>query len=212
MTLAPPLSSPSKDEMADLPDFPRLGLDRITLISDAPTACAAASALLEHPHWGFDTESKPTFFKDQRSDGPHVVQLATTERAWVFQLHDRACRDTVSALLAHPAHTKAGFGLRDDHQRILVKLGVSVAALVDLNHQFRARGYRKDMGVKAAVAVLFGQRFAKSKKTATSNWSATQLTQSQILYAANDAWAAALVHQALQQNAPASRPPPAFKR
>jgi ribonuclease D len=62
---------------------------------------------------------------------------------------------------------------------------------------FRERGYRKDMGVKAAVAVLFGQRFAKSKKAATSNWSARTLSESQILYAANDAWAARRVAQAL---------------
>jgi ribonuclease D len=47
------------------------------------------------------------------------------------------------------------------------------------------------------VAVLFGQRFAKSKKAATSNWSARTLSESQILYAANDAWAARRVAQAL---------------
>lgn len=197
MTARPHLPTPSKDEIASLPAFPLLGLDRITLVNSAQAAREASLALLDHPHWGFDTESKPTFMKEQVSDGPHVVQLATIDHAWVFQLHDPACRDVASALLGHEKHTKAGFGLRDDRQRIRAKLGVSAANILDLNHLFRVRGYRKDMGVKAAVAVLFGQRFAKSKKAATSNWAARQLSDAQVLYAANDAWAAALVHQAL---------------
>src|SRR5690606_2839297 len=88
-------------------------------------------------------------------------------------------------------------GLRDDTLRIRAKLGVEPEAVLELNAVFRARGYRKDMGVKAAVAVLFGQRFAKSKKAATSNWSARTLSESQILYAANDAWAARRAAQAL---------------
>jgi hypothetical protein len=52
------------------------------------------------------------------------------------------------------------------------------------------RGYRSEMGVKASVAVLFGQRFAKSKKVSTSNWAQPELSPSQLLYAANDAYAA----------------------
>jgi ribonuclease D len=59
------------------------------------------------------------------------------------------------------------------------------------------------MGVKGAVAVLFGQRFAKSKKAATSNWAVANLSESQVLYAANDAWAAGNVYAALQTQHPA---------
>ncbi|RYY61424.1 MAG: 3'-5' exonuclease domain-containing protein 2, partial [Comamonadaceae bacterium] len=62
---------------------------------------------------------------------------------------------------------------------------------------FRARGYRRQMGTKAAVAVLFNRRFLKSKRAATSNWASRQLNDAQLLYAANDAWAALRVHQAL---------------
>jgi ribonuclease D len=77
------------------------------------------------------------------------------------------------------------------------KLGVEPAHVVELNTLFRARGYRKDMGVKAAVAVLFGQRFIKSKKASTSNWANERLSESQLIYAANDAYAAYLVWLAL---------------
>lgn len=189
---------PDKDAIALLPEFPRLGLDRISLVASAAQAREAVAALRDHPAWGFDTESKPTFRVGEASDGPHIVQLATLERAWVFQLTDDGCREQVAALLAEAAHTKAGFGLGDDTARIRHKLGVEPAGVLELNHVFRERGYRKDMGVKAAVAVLFGQRFAKSKKAATSNWALPRLSESQLVYAANDAYAAAHVLAALQ--------------
>lgn len=189
--------TPSKDDIALLEPFERLGLDRISLVSTAAQAREACAALIEHTVWGFDTESKPTFFKDQASDGPHIVQLATEQRAWVFQLHEPDCRAQVAALLAHGGHIKAGFGLGDDTRRIVSKLAVEPAAVMELNAVFRARGYRKDMGVKGAVAVLFNRRFLKSKKAATSNWANPQLSEAQLIYAANDAWAAARVYHAL---------------
>lgn len=188
---------PGNDEIAALPPFPRLGLAGITLVQTAEQARTAWQTLSQHPHWGFDTESKPIFFKDQVSDGPHVLQLASTSHAWVIQLHDPDCCAEVAGWLANPAHLKAGFGLRDDRRHLLRKLKVEPAGVVELNALFRQRGYRREIGVKAAVAVLFGQSFAKSKKTATSNWSVPCLSESQLLYAANDAFAAACVHQAL---------------
>lgn len=189
--------TPSKDDIALLEPFERLGLDRISLVSTAAQAREACAALIEHTVWGFDTESKPTFFKDQVSDGPHIVQLATERHAWVFQLHEPDCRAQVAALLAHGGHIKAGFGLGDDTRRIVAKLAVEPTAVMELNAVFRARGYRKDMGVKGAVAVLFNRRFIKSKKAATSNWANPTLSEAQLVYAANDAYAAARVYHAL---------------
>lgn len=194
----PQLPTPGKEEIALLPEFGRLGLDRIALVNNRVQALEARAALRDHPSWGFDTESKPTFLKDQVSDGPHIVQLATLERAWVFQLHDTGCRDVVADLLALEQHAKAGFGLGDDTKRIQSKLAVQPAGVVELNAIFRARGYRKDMGVKGAVAVLFQQRFIKSKKAATSNWANPRLSEAQLVYAANDAYAAARVFEALK--------------
>jgi len=82
-------TTPDKAQIALLEPFDRLGLDDIELISTAAQAYAASAELAAAAGvWGFDTESKPTFFKDQLSEGPHIVQLATLHKAWVFQLHD----------------------------------------------------------------------------------------------------------------------------
>jgi ribonuclease D len=189
--------TPHKDQIALLPEFERLRPDRIAVVTTVTQARDAMKDLSASMMWGFDTESKPTFFKDQLSDGPHVVQLATQHKAWVFQLHQPDCQAVVAELLALPGVTKAGFGLGDDRKRILSKLGVDVVGMLDLNSVFHARGYRKDMGVKGAVAVLFNQRFIKSKKAATSNWAQPMLSQAQVVYAANDAYAALRVCMAL---------------
>jgi len=189
--------TPDKDTIALLPPFERLGLDRITLVSTGAEAKEAYAALTDTPAWGFDTESKPTFKVGDVSDGPHILQLATPERAWVFQLMDPACSAVAAELLALGGIAKAGFGLGDDKKRIVSKLGVQPQGILELNTVFRERGYRKDMGVKGAVAVLFKQRFMKSKKAATSNWANARLSESQLVYAANDAYAAIRVFHAL---------------
>jgi ribonuclease D len=191
------LPTPDKDAIALLPPFGRLGPDRITLVATGAQAQDALAQLARAPAWGFDTESKPTFKVGEVSDGPHIVQLSTAQRAWVFQLHDPQCRAVVAQLLQLPGIAKAGFGLGDDRKRIISKLGVEPVGVLELNTIFRERGYRKDMGVKGAVAVLFNQRFIKSKKAATSNWANLHLTEAQLVYAANDAYAAMRVYEAL---------------
>jgi ribonuclease D len=191
-------ATPDKDAIALLPPFERLGLDRIVLVSTGPQARQAQENLLKSPAWGFDTESKPTFKVGEASDGPHILQLSTPERAWVFQLHEPECRTVAAQLLAHPGIVKAGFGLGDDRKRIIHKLGIEPQGILELNTVFHQRGYRKDMGVKGAVAVLFNQRFIKSKKAATSNWANVRLSEAQLVYAANDAYAAIRVWQSLE--------------
>ena len=194
------LPTPDKDAIALLPPFERLGLDRITLVSTVEQAQQAYAQLVLARAWGFDTESKPTFKVGEQSEGPHILQLSTPERAWVFQLHDSDCRAVAAQLLALGGIAKAGFGLGDDRKRIVHKLGVEPQGILELNTVFHQRDYRKDMGVKGAVAVLFQQRFIKSKKAATSNWANGRLSEAQLVYAANDAYAAVRVWEALGLN------------
>lgn len=196
--MSPQKTPPSNEDIALLPLFDRLGLQQITLVSTGPQALGAAQRLVSEPAWGFDTESKPTFRIGELSAGPHILQLATLDHAWVFQLHDADCRAVAADLLVHEGIIKAGFGLQDDKKRIRNKLGVEPKGIVELNTLFRQLGYRKEIGVKAAVAVLFKQRFIKSKKASTSNWAWPTLTEAQLIYAANDAYAAMRVFSALQ--------------
>lgn len=193
----PRLPSPTRDEIFALEPLSGLGLDHIVVVSTRQQADEALEALIDSPVLGFDTESKPTFAKDEVSAGPHVVQFSTLNMAYVFQLHDARCREVVATLLQSDRIAKVGFGLASDHQQILRTLGIHPKNVLDLNVIFREKGYVRELGVRAAIAVMFNQRFLKSRKATTSNWANRQLTSSQIVYSANDAWAAIQVFQAL---------------
>ena len=189
---------PSKEEIVNLAPMNRLGLADIVLINTLNQAEIAMQTLLTQDVLGFDTESKPTFIKEEISSGPHIVQFATLQKAYIFQLHDNDSSKIVSQLLTNQKIQKVGFGLAGDHVQIKRTLGVHPQNVLDLNDVFRRQGYIKELGVKSAVAVMFSQRFLKSKKATTSNWSNRTLTESQLIYAANDAWAAIKVFHALQ--------------
>jgi ribonuclease D len=189
--------TPGKEEIALLEPFDRLGLEQIQVVATPAQAAAALLAMANATVLGFDTESKPTFARNEASEGPHIVQLSALDKAWIFQLEDVECRRVVGQLLSAPTIIKAGFGLGDDRRRIIHKLGVDLQGVLDLNVVFHERGYRKDMGVRGAVAVMFNKRFLKSKKAATSNWANERLTEAQIIYAANDAYGALRVFKAM---------------
>lgn len=190
-------ATPDKEQIALLEPFERLNLDQIHLVATPEQAARALRELDGVTVLGFDTESKPTFARNEASTGPHIVQLSTLDRAYIFQLEDAECRRAVALLLESDRVIKPGFGLGDDRRRIIHKLSVDPQGVLDLNTIFRERGYRKDMGVRAAVAVMFNKRFIKSRKATTSNWANVRLQESQLIYAANDAYAALRVFLAL---------------
>ena len=148
------LLSPTKEHMLGLEPLERLGLDDIVVVSTRQHVEQAYATLLGCAVLGFDTESKPTFVRDEVSQGPHVVQFSTLHKAYVFQLHDETCREAVCALLQSERIVKVGFGLAGDHQQIQRTLGVQVQNVLDLNLIFRQRGYVKELGVRGAVAVV----------------------------------------------------------
>lgn len=194
----PPL--PEREEIALLEPFEGLGLNDIVLVATRDDAERAAAALLAAGVVGFDTESKPTFAKNEVSTGPHLVQFATRETAWLFQLHRSDCNEVLGALIGSEALRKVGFGLSSDLSLIRQKLKVEPRAVYDIDDEFRRRGYRRSVGVKTAVALVFGQRFTKSRKATTSNWASHRLSEAQLRYAANDAYASIRVFDALQDN------------
>jgi len=191
----PPL--PEREDIALLEPFEGLGLKDIRVVASAEDAANATAALRASRVVGFDTESKPTFAKNEVSGGPHVIQFATREQAWLFQLHRSEFHDTLATLLGDAGLTKAGFGLSSDLSLIRQRFGVEPQGVLDLDSEFRRRGYRRSVGVKTAVALMFERRFVKSRKATTSNWANRQLTDAQLRYAANDAYAAIRVFDAL---------------
>ena len=183
------------DEAAALPPYAGLELSQVTVITSAAQAAAARAVLERADALGFDTESRPTFIRGQASTGPHLVQLATDNHCYLYQVDHFSELGDLRALLESPQLVKAGFGLGDDLRRLAAKCAIACAGTVDLAHRLRTSG-RNSVGVKTAVADLLGQQLQKSKKVTTTNWASRVLSERQILYAANDAHAALRVYRA----------------
>lgn len=189
--------APDKSDLLDLEPFPALALSQVRAPTHDDALAEAWADLRAQRFIGFDTESKPTFAKGEVSGGPDVVQFATASTAYVFQLRHAASLDLVRLVLAERTVIKVGFGLGQDQQQLRQRLGAWAQPLLDLDVVFRRQGYQRTIGIKSAVAILFNQRFIKSKRITTSNWAQHPLEPRQLLYAANDAWVALQVLHAL---------------
>ena len=180
---------------AELPDYAGIALADIVLVTSARLAAEALAALMAAPVVGFDTESKPTFLKGEVSTGPHLIQLATATRAYLFPLAQWPSTRELKTILESTHLLKVGFGLGNDRSALQSRLGIDLANVLDLGEVLRGQGHRGTVGAKVAVAHFFGQRLQKSKSVGTSNWATPRLAERQLLYAANDAQVALRVYQ-----------------
>lgn len=189
--------APTREEIALLEPFAGLELERIHVPDSRAAFASAAAEIIAAGIVGFDTESKPTFVAGDVSEGPHLVQFALHDRAYLFQLHRAEGLPYLVELLQSERLIKVGFGLRSDRSHIRSKLGIHFGGVVDLNTVFSRDGYHKEIGVRTAVGLVLKRRFAKSRHVTTSNWAQPRLTPQQMRYAANDAYAALKVLEAL---------------
>ena len=188
---------PTREQIAALPPFDPLPLERIVVVETAEQADAALRAMRQARFVGFDTESKPTFTRDAVRDGPHVIQFSTLDEAFIVQVNDRTPIAFLREVLESEAIVKVGFGLDSDRGPLEHKLHTRLRASVEVSQVLRSLGHKQALGAKAAVAVVLGRRMTKSKSVTTSNWGAARLSAQQLLYAANDAYAALKVFEAM---------------
>jgi len=178
-----------------LPPYDGITLADVRMVKTARDAADALAALSAMDVIGFDTESKPTFQKGEASTGPHLIQLATDDTAYLFQIGTEAAPAMLKTVLENAAILKVGFGLQDDIKRLRAKLGIETANVLDLSTALRKKNERNTLGAKTAVARYFGQTLQKSKKITTTNWSLPRLSEKQILYAADDAHVALKIYR-----------------
>ncbi|MCX7148312.1 MAG: 3'-5' exonuclease domain-containing protein 2 [Rhodocyclales bacterium] len=181
---------------AELPLYRGVAMADIVLVMSAEVATEARQALLAEDVIGFDTESKPTFNKGEISSGPHLIQLATATRVYLFPVGCLPDLPGLKAILESTQILKVGFGLGSDLAQLRSRLQIEPQNILDLSRALRSKTRNQSLGAKTAVAQYFGQRLQKSKRTTTSNWANPRLTERQILYAANDAQVALRVYRA----------------
>lgn len=184
-------SSISKEEI-DL--LPQKGFEGEMVLIDNPNLLAMAEEeLLQEKILGFDTESKPTFRKGQYH---HVamLQLSTKTKAYLIRTLEVGLSDKICGILSSPDVLKIGVALRDDIKDLKKLKNFAPNGFVDLQQEVNKFGI-EDNGLRKLAANVLGINI--SKKQQRSNWEASVLSESQLRYAATDAWVCLEIYEQL---------------
>jgi len=156
---------------------------------------AAMPRLAGHSLLGFDTETRPAYSKGE-SYLPSLLQLATDDEVFIFQLEHLGLAEPLRRLLADGTVIKAGVSLDYDIRELSRLSPFKAAGFVDLGVLARKAGI-KNHGLRGLAAVFLG--FRLSKKAQTSNWARNVLSRQQIRYAATDAWVGRRLYLAMNR-------------
>jgi len=158
---------------------------RVRLIETLPELEQARSDIRSERVIGLDTETRPAFRKGE-SHLPCLVQAATANAVYLFQLRRADVLPLIQEFMAAAATVKAGVGLAHDLKQLKQVTAFEERSAIDLGHVARRCGLDQT-GVRNLAGLLLGFRIPKGNRT--SNWAATVLSPAQIAYAATDAWA-----------------------
>jgi ribonuclease D len=144
---------------------------------------------------GFDTETKPSFRKGQ-THKVAMLQLASHDTSFIFRLNKIGFCDALMKILSENSIQKVGLSLKDDFRELSKLRHFRPAGFVELQQYVENFGIA-DKSLKKLVALVLKFRISKSQQT--SNWENEKLTDSQLVYAATDAWACLEIYKQLKE-------------
>jgi ribonuclease D len=190
----PPRHHITKAEINELPMQQYEG--PIHLCKTTEAAEAAAEKLLDETLLGFDTETRPAFRKGESYD-PSLLQLATENEIYLFQIQQCGLTPNLISVLSSPGIIKAGVAIDRDVSELQALAPFEPAGFVELA-TYAKQANIKNLGLRGLTAILFGFRI--SKKEQVSNWARKELTESQTTYAATDAWLGRKIYLSFKEN------------
>lgn len=174
--------SVSDEELRKLPVSQFEG--RVTLVDSMKKFHKVIPQLKISGVLGFDTETRPSFRKGQRHK-VSLLQFADDHNAWLFRLNMIGLPEELAATLSDPDIIKVGVAIHDDIKALRNLRSFEPSGFIDLQTMVAAHGI-KQLGLKKLSALILG--FSISKAQQVTNWEAPALTESQMTYAATDAW------------------------
>lgn len=148
----------------------------------------ALKDILKEDYIGFDTEQRPTFKKGEVQKDISIIQMATQNYCYIFQMNFIKNITPIIEIIADKNIIKVGFDLRNDYKELTKQFKIIPANIFDLSPFIKNKFLHKNqIGVKNAVALFLLKNMQKSKKVVLTNWENDNLTENQIKYASEDA-------------------------
>lgn len=157
---------------------------KITVVSTDDEVAPAVEIISGNSIIGFDTESRPAFFKGQKFPVA-VIQIAVENEAFIFQLKKIGFHQSLKGLLGNKSIQKIGVGVHDDIKRLRDMSDFTPAGFIDLSTIAKSKGLIQT-GLRALTARYLGRKLVKSSQK--TNWSRMNLSDRQLRYASTDAW------------------------
>ena len=164
---------------------------KIVVINTPDEAEAAVDYLLSQPVLGLDTETRPSFTKG-RHFKCSLLQVANKSICFLFRLNHIGMCPAVMRLLGDKTVTKVGLAWRNDLLALRELGEFEPGTFIDLQDMVREIGI-EDQSLVKIYANLFGERISKADRL--SNWERDNLKDTQMIYAAIDAWACVQIYE-----------------
>lgn len=166
---------------------------RIIVVSDEHQLAEACEYLRNQPVIGFDTETRPSF-KAGVTHRVALLQLSTDERCYLIRLCKVRLDKTVAKILENKDIIKIGAAIANDLRALQTLRRFRQDGFVDLQSVVSDWGIG-EKSVRKMAAIVLGLRVSKAQRL--SNWEAAELTASQQMYAATDAWICTEIYKRL---------------
>lgn len=184
----------TKAEIAGMPKVQFVG--RVFVIYTEADTDRAVEYLKTQELVGVDTETRPSFRKGT-THKVALMQIATSDTCFLFRLNRIGMPQSLQDFLMSDT-LKIGLSLKDDFMMLRRRKDVHAEEgnWIELQDYVGRFGI-EDRSLQKIYANLFGQKISKSQRL--SNWEAETLTESQIHYAATDAWACVEIYRCLEE-------------
>ena len=184
----------TKAEIAQMPKV--LFEGRVFVIYTEAETDKAVEYLMTQQIVGVDTETRPSF-KRGMTHKVALLQIATADTCFLFRLNRIGMPESLQNFLMSDV-LKIGLSLKDDFMVLRRRKDVPAEEgnWIELQDYVGRFGI-DDRSLQKIYANLFGHKISKSQRL--SNWEAETLSESQIRYAATDAWACVEIYKCLEE-------------
>ena len=181
-----------KNIISELPQVTFPG--NIYVIDSMSKMSMAVNALRKERFVGFDSETRPAFFKG-KTNQVALLQISSLDDCFLFRINKIGIPEKLKQFIEDESVKKIGLSLNNDFNAMGRFAEITPRGFIDI--QDSAKQYCiADMSLQRIYAILFNKKISKSQRL--SNWEAPTLTPAQQQYAAIDALACLEIYNYLE--------------